>query len=104
MSIWLKGDDEKRKIRVRNEVPVRIEDGPTWWLAGYWLIEDWGEILAVLERRVERGYGDDRAGCLHAGRWPNIPRKANACRDITDESKLLRRVSTYHHAPRRPQS
>lgn len=66
MSIWLQGNDERTCEGGENEIPVGVEDGTTWGLARDGLIEDWGEVLAMLEGCVEGRYGHDGAGCLHA--------------------------------------
>lgn len=46
----------------------------------------------MLEGSVERRYGHDRAGGLHARGWPDIPRKPNTCAQIRHEVGRLTRL------------
>lgn len=95
-------DDERTNASGKKQVPVGVEDGTTWGLARDRLVENGGEILAVLERGVEGRYGHDGAGCLHPRRRPDIPRKPDTCTDVRHEQGDL--TSTHRRAPRRLQS
>lgn len=53
---------------------VWIEDGSAWRLAGDWLVEDGRQVLAGLQRRVERCNGHDYPRCFDARRWPATSR------------------------------
>jgi hypothetical protein len=58
--------------------PVRVEHGSAGGLAGDGLVEDGGQVLALLERGVEGADGDYGPGCLDLGRGPYVPGEANA--------------------------
>lgn len=55
------------------DLAVGVEDGAAGRLAGDGLVEDRGEVVALLEGRVEGGDGDDDAGALEARAGPDVP-------------------------------
>jgi hypothetical protein len=59
--------------------PVWVQDGAARRLAGHRLVQDRREILADLERHVERRDGHDRLRRLDARGRPDVPAQAHAC-------------------------
>lgn len=59
-------------------LPVRVENGTARRFAGDGFVEDGGQILALLERRVEGTDGNYGPGSLDLGRGPDVPGETNA--------------------------
>ncbi|KAN0084090.1 hypothetical protein V8E55_007594 [Tylopilus felleus] len=53
----------------------------------------------MLEWGVESRYRHDGAGCFHARRWPDIPRKPNTCVDVRQKQDVQQKVSVHVDSP-----
>lgn len=47
----------------------------------------------MLEWGVESRYRHDGAGCFHARRWPDIPRKPNTCVDVRQKQDVQQKYA-----------